>query len=133
MKTITSMRDMQTLAEQLRRERTTIGFVPTMGFLHEGHLSLIRRARKECAVVVVSIFVNPTQFAPNEDFASYPRDLDRDAKLVAGEGVDLLFLPGAKDMYPDTFSTYVAVEGLGGVLEGAVRPTHFRGVSTIVA
>ena len=112
----------------------TVGFVPTMGFLHEGHLSLVRLVRARCDTVVVSIFVNPSQFAPTEDLAAYPRDLARDLDLLAAEGVDAVLAPGQDvAFYPDGFSTWVEVEGLTSRLEGASRPTHFRGVSTIVA
>ena len=109
-----------------------VGFVPTMGFLHEGHLSLVQMARKENASVVVSIFVNPTQFAPNEDLETYPRDLDRDLALLEPEGVDLVFVPDAEVMYAPADATWVQVEGISKRLEGASRPTHFRGVATVV-
>jgi pantoate--beta-alanine ligase len=110
-----------------------IGLVPTMGYLHEGHLSLMRRAQAENATVTVSIFVNPTQFGPNEDFQRYPRDLDRDYALLAGVGVDTVFTPGVGEMYPPGGSTIVDVEGLSTILEGASRPGHFRGVATVVS
>ena len=110
-----------------------VGFVPTMGYLHEGHLSLARRAREECASVVVSIFVNPTQFAPTEDLDAYPRDLARDLRLLEEIGVDLVWTPTSEVMYPQSFQTWVTVEELTQVLEGASRPTHFRGVTTVVA
>lgn len=110
-----------------------VGLVPTMGYLHEGHLSLVRTARAECAGVVVSIFVNPTQFGPNEDLASYPRDLDRDLDLLEIEGVDLVWIPTQEIMYPSGFQTWVTVDELTQRLEGAMRPGHFRGVTTIVA
>jgi len=103
-----------------------------MGYLHEGHLSLARRAREECASVVVSIFVNPTQFAPNEDLDAYPRDLERDLRLLEEIGVDLVWTPTPEVMYPEGFQTWVTVEELTQVLEGASRPTHFRGVTTVV-
>lgn len=109
------------------------GFVPTMGYLHEGHLSLARRARAENEFVAVSIYVNPTQFAPTEDLSSYPRDLERDLALLRGEGVDLVFAPDDALMYPPGFQTYVTVEQATRGLEGASRPTHFRGVTTVVA
>jgi len=109
-----------------------VGLVPTMGYLHEGHLSLVRAARRENTHVVVSIFVNPTQFAPNEDLARYPRDEERDLRLLEREGVDGVFAPRVGEMYAQGFSTYVTVEGLTGRLEGASRPTHFRGVTTVV-
>lgn len=107
--------------------------MPTMGFLHEGHLSLIRRARRENGMVVASIFINPAQFGPNEDLDRYPRDIERDRKLLEAEGVDLLFNPAPPDMYPGGYATYVEVEGITERLCGASRPTHFRGVATVVA
>jgi pantoate--beta-alanine ligase len=109
-----------------------VGLVPTMGYLHEGHLSLIRRAREECDHVAVSIFVNPTQFGPKEDLAKYPRDLDRDMKLIEPY-TDLLWTPTAEMMYPQGFQTWVEVESVTRPLEGAMRPGHFRGVTTVVA
>ncbi len=125
-----------TTIEEYRRVRAamtgTVGAVPTMGYLHEGHLALVRRARAENDHVVVSIFVNPTQFGPNEDFARYPRDPDRDLALLRGEGVDVVFMPSVEEMYPEGFSTYVNVERLTDRLEGAHRPGHFRGVTTVV-
>jgi pantoate--beta-alanine ligase len=124
---------MMSVARKLRREENrTIGFVPTMGALHEGHLSLIHEARALCDVVVVSVFVNPTQFGPTEDFNAYPRDLTRDAGLLAEYNVDYVFAPTVEEIYPEGFSTYVTVEGLSDQLEGASRPGHFRGVSTVV-
>lgn len=111
----------------------TLGLVPTMGALHEGHLSLVRRARAECERVAVSIFVNPTQFGPNEDLSKYPRDLPRDLALLAAEGVDVVWTPTPADVYPPNFQTWVEVEGLTLPLEGALRPGHFRGVTTVVA
>jgi len=110
-----------------------VGLVPTMGFLHEGHLSLVRRAREECAGVVVSIFVNPTQFGPDEDLDSYPRDLDRDLGLLEPLGVNLVWTPTPKHMYPNGYQTWVQVDALTKPLEGAQRPGHFRGVTTVVA
>ena len=117
----------------LGRLRGSVGLVPTMGFLHAGHMALVSRARAENHVVVVTIFVNPTQFGPNEDLATYPRDLDRDLALLQQAGVDLVFIPDASEMYPEGFSSYVTVEGLSERLEGASRPGHFRGVATVVA
>jgi pantoate--beta-alanine ligase len=111
----------------------TIGFVPTMGALHEGHLSLVRAAKSNCDVVVVSIFVNPTQFGPNEDFAKYPRTFERDRELLEGEGIDLLFAPPVTEVYPNGSVTYVTVEGLSEKLDGISRPGHFRGVTTVVS
>ena len=109
-----------------------LGLVPTMGALHEGHLSLVRRARSENATLVVTIFVNPTQFAPNEDLAAYPRDLDRDVALLEQEGADLVFLPSPEEIYPDGFDTWVSVDRTSAPLEGESRPGHFRGVATVV-
>lgn len=110
----------------------TVGFVPTMGYLHEGHVSLARQAQKECDSVVASIFVNPTQFGPNEDFSSYPRDLERDLRLLEPAGVKLVWIPTPEVMYPPGYQTWVEMEGLTSRLEGASRPGHFRGVTTIV-
>jgi pantoate--beta-alanine ligase len=131
---------MQRLAKQWRHAGACVGLVPTMGYLHAGHLSLVREARRcvgENGRVVVSIYVNPTQFAPTEDLAQYPRDLPRDLKLCRAESVDVVFAPDDAEMYPgkkeERFSTYVVEENLGGVMEGASRPTHFRGVTTVVA
>ena len=125
-----------TLAE-LRRARShlagPVGLVPTMGYLHAGHISLARRARAECASVAASIFVNPTQFAPTEDLAKYPRDLPRDLALLESAGVGLVWTPTSEGMYPPSYQTWVDVEKLTQRLEGAVRPTHFRGVTTVVA
>ena len=125
-----------TTIADLSRWRTNagvpVGFVPTMGFLHAGHLSLIRRARAENASVVVSIFVNPTQFGPGEDFQRYPRDLNRDLGLIESAQVDAVFTPTVDEMYPPGSSTVVEVESLSGILEGASRPGHFRGVATVV-
>jgi pantoate--beta-alanine ligase len=108
-----------------------VGLVPTMGAFHDGHLSLFRAARTECDVVVVSLFVNPAQFRPGEDLGRYPRDEARDARLAEEAGIDLLFVPAAEELYPPGFQTWVEVEELGGILEGAARPGHFRGVATI--
>ncbi|MGD8736794.1 MAG: pantoate--beta-alanine ligase [Anaerolineae bacterium] len=130
------MQTVVTLSE-LRRARAAlpqpVGLVPTMGYLHEGHLSLVRRARAECARVVVSIFVNPTQFGPSEDLATYPRDIDRDLRALEAEGVDLVWMPSVEVMYPPNFQTWVTVEEVTQVLEGARRPGHFRGVATVVS
>ena len=118
---------------QLRRPVTgSVGFVPTMGYLHKGHLSLVRQARAENSTVVASIFVNPTQFGPAEDFRSYPRDFDRDLALLGKEKTDIVFAPSEEEMYPATFSTWVDVEKVTERLEGACRPGHFRGVATVV-
>jgi pantoate--beta-alanine ligase len=110
-----------------------LGLVPTMGYLHEGHIALVRRARAECASVGVSIFVNPTQFGPNEDLARYPRDLERDLGMLKDAGVDVIWAPEPKEVYPDGYQTYINVENVAVPLEGAVRPGHFRGVATVVA
>jgi pantoate--beta-alanine ligase len=111
----------------------SVGLVPTMGYLHAGHISLARAARRESDFVAASIFVNPTQFGPSEDFSRYPRDLERDLALLEAEGVDLVFAPSAAEMYPDAFVSYVEVERVTDRLEGASRPGHFRGVATVVA
>ncbi|MBI1987912.1 MAG: pantoate--beta-alanine ligase [Nitrospinae bacterium] len=132
MEIIENPQRMQERANQLRAEDKTIGFVPTMGYLHEGHLSLMRRARGECQVSVLSIFVNPTQFGPREDLDRYPRDMEGDLQKAASEQVDLVYLPSARDMYPAGFRTYVTVEELSEKLCGASRPGHFRGVTTVV-
>ncbi|MEJ2447436.1 MAG: pantoate--beta-alanine ligase [Anaerolineales bacterium] len=130
MKTVITISELQQALAELERPH---GFVPTMGYLHEGHLSLVRRARQENPTVVVSIFANPTQFGPDEDLDSYPRDIDRDLELLSGVGADLVWIPSVQVMYPEGFQTWVEVEGLTKVLEGAYRPTHFRGVTTVVA
>ena len=124
---------MSSVARKLRREEDrTIGLVPTMGALHDGHLSLVREARRMCDVVVVSVFVNPAQFGPGEDFQRYPRDLTKDTTLLADYNVEYIFAPSVEEIYPKGFSTYVTVEGLSEQLEGAVRPGHFRGVATVL-
>lgn len=132
MQIIKTPEEMQRTAQALRREEKTIGFVPTMGFLHEGHLSLMRIAREHSDVLVASIFVNPTQFGPNEDLDAYPCDFERDEKLCRAEGVDVLFYPSPENMYLDGHSVWVSENALTGVLCGAVRPGHFRGVCTVV-
>lgn len=123
---------MASLARKLRRENKTIGFVPTMGALHEGHLSLVKEARQMSDIVIVSIFVNPTQFNQQEDFDKYPHDLTADAALLADYQVDYIFAPETIEIYNENFSTYVYVENLTETLEGASRPGHFRGVATVV-
>lgn len=133
MRTVRSIRTMQNISRELAANGKKIGLVPTMGFLHEGHLSLIRRARKYADVVIVTIFVNPAQFAPNEDLRKYPRDERGDLRKIKAAGGDFVFIPKAADIYPDDYETYVDVENLTKVLEGDSRPTHFRGVTTIVA
>jgi pantoate--beta-alanine ligase len=111
----------------------TVGFVPTMGYLHEGHLALVKQARIENSAVIVSIYVNPAQFGPREDFGAYPRELNRDLELLRGEGVDIVFVPSDDEMYPPEFSSWVDVEKVTERLEGTSRPGHFRGVATVVA
>jgi pantoate--beta-alanine ligase len=130
------MRTAITLSELDSARRSfsgTVGLVPTMGYLHEGHLSLLRRAREECDHVVVSIFVNPTQFGPKEDLSKYPRDLERDLSLIEPLGADLVWIPTAEIMYPPGYQTWVEVEIITRLLEGSMRPGHFRGVTTVVA
>jgi pantoate--beta-alanine ligase len=140
MQVVKSARAMQRLALDWKRSRAKVGFVPTMGYLHAGHMSLVRRARKLVGPkgkVVVSIYVNPTQFGPREDFSAYPRDLANDSRACREEGVDVLFVPADAEMYPrdgrSQFSTYVTEEMLSRTMEGESRPTHFRGVTTVVA
>jgi pantoate--beta-alanine ligase len=128
-----TIRDMQAASRAARRTGMRLGLVPTMGALHEGHLSLIRAAKASCQVVAASIFVNPTQFGPNEDLARYPRPFERDRELLENEGVDLLFAPSIDEMYPNGAVTWVTVGELSGKLDGRSRPGHFRGVTTIVA
>ncbi len=132
MRAIRQVKEMTALGQALKRLGKKVGFVPTMGYLHEGHLSLIRRARAENEVVVVSIFVNPTQFGPNEDFERYPRDEKRDLELLKREGVDFVLMPSAEQMYPPGFATKVSVKRMSEVLCGATRPGHFDGVATVV-
>jgi pantoate--beta-alanine ligase len=123
---------MKETVQRTRAENHLIGFIPTMGALHEGHLSLIRRARKDCSRVYVSIFLNPTQFGPNEDLSKYPRTFDADVEKLTAAGADVLFAPDSKEIYPAGFRTYANVEGLSEKLEGKSRPGHFRGVATVV-
>jgi pantoate--beta-alanine ligase len=123
---------MKEFARNERAGNRILGLVPTMGALHDGHMSLIKRARQDCSSVVVSIFVNPKQFGPSEDFAKYPRPVQDDAEKLANAGVSGVFLPETAEMYPHNFATYVNVEGLSDRLEGRVRPGHFRGVNTVV-
>lgn len=129
--TIGALRAHLDAQSNLRQKR--IGFVPTMGFLHEGHATLVRRARAECDVVVASIFVNPTQFGPNEDFATYPRNLVQDVALLERDGADVVFAPDARTVYPDGFSTSIKAGSVAATLEGEYRPGHFDGVATVVA
>ena len=130
MRIATSKEEMRTVCREASRP---LGLVPTMGALHDGHLSLVDHARADCATVAVSIFVNPTQFAEGEDFAEYPRDLDGDLEMLRQHGVDLVFVPDVAEVYPPGFDTWVDVGPLADRLEGAARPGHFRGVATIVA
>src|SRR5919205_629046 len=133
MEIINRRQRMTSVSRKVRREQDqTIGLVPTMGALHDGHLSLVREARRMCDVVVVTVFVNPTQFGPGEDFEHYPRDLTKDTALLTYYNVDYIFAPTVEEIYPKGFSTYVKVEGLSDQLEGASRPGHFRGVATVV-
>lgn len=132
MRSIDAIADMKASARAARSKEQKIGFVPTMGALHDGHLSLVRRAKGIADVVVMSIFVNPTQFGPKEDFERYPRDLPHDAALAAEAGVDILFTPDEREIYPPGCCSYVSVEGLSDRLEGVARPGHFRGVATVV-
>ncbi len=130
MKIVTTLPELRLARQSLP---APMGFVPTMGYLHAGHISLVQAAKAECASVAVSIFVNPTQFGPNEDLARYPRDLPRDLALLEAAGVDLVWTPTVEVMYPSGFQTWVEVDGLARPLEGEVRPGHFRGVTTVVA
>ena len=129
---VRKIKDMKDTVKRLKKEGKTVGFVPTMGYLHEGHISLIRCSKKDNDITVVSIFVNPIQFGKNEDLDRYPRDLDRDMEICKKEGVDYLFYPSVDEMYPEGFSTYVQVEGITERLCGAFRPGHFKGVTTVV-
>ena len=131
-KTITTVEEMHKLSSRFRKEGKLIGLVPTMGYLHEGHLSLVEKSKSICDVTVVSIFVNPTQFAPNEDLKSYPRDFERDKKVLSQKGVDVIFYPSAEEIYPQDFQTNVEVSSITKILEGESRPGHFKGVTTIV-
>jgi pantoate--beta-alanine ligase len=134
MRILRTIAEMHAQSEAWRREGKRIGFVPTMGAFHEGHVSLMRQAREQCDVVIASLFVNPTQFNEASDLAAYPRNEAADAEMAGGAAVDVLFAPGAEEMYPAGFATTIAVGGLEDVLEGAMRgPQHFRGVATVVA
>ncbi|MBI3006508.1 MAG: pantoate--beta-alanine ligase [Ignavibacteriales bacterium] len=133
MNIISTVAEMQAEASRLRAEGRKIGVVPTMGYLHEGHASLIRRAKEICDVVVVTIFVNPTQFGPGEDFDRYPRDFQRDSEIALKCGADIIFRPDKQEMYPEGYKTYIEVEDISSTFEGKIRPGHFRGVATIVA
>ncbi len=129
---LSDIQSMQARALEARRRGTRIAFVPTMGYLHEGHLSLLREGRRRGDLLVLSVFVNPTQFGPNEDLATYPRDLERDLTVARQAGVDLVWTPTPEQIYPTGYATYVDVEGLTDTLCGASRPGHFRGVTTVV-
>ena len=133
MQKIPTIAGMKAACRQITQAGRTLGFVPTLGALHEGHLSLVRAAKSRCDVTAVSIFINPLQFGPSEDLDKYPRALERDAKLLEELGVDLLFMPSVDEMYPQGAKTYVVVEELSDKLDGASRPGHFRGVTTVVA
>jgi pantoate--beta-alanine ligase len=133
MDVLETIEQMRSACQAAKTGEKRLGFVPTMGALHEGHLSLVRTARERCDVVAASIFVNPTQFGPNEDFSKYPRSFERDQELLEKEGVELLFAPSVKEMYPEEAVTFVTVEGLSERLCGKSRPGHFRGVTTVVA
>jgi pantoate--beta-alanine ligase len=129
---LTTIAETRSACARIRAEGKTLGLVPTMGALHQGHLSLVQAAQASCDVVAVSIFVNPTQFGPKEDFAGYPRKLEQDCETLESAGVDLVFAPSAGEMYPAGASTFVEVTGLSDRLDGASRPGHFRGVATVV-
>jgi pantoate--beta-alanine ligase len=133
MDVLETIEQMRAACQAAKQQRNRLGFVPTMGALHEGHLSLVRAAQGRCDVVAASIFVNPTQFGPNEDFSKYPRSFERDRELLEKEGVELLFAPSVEEMYPGNAVTFVTVEGLSERLCGKSRPGHFRGVTTVVA
>jgi pantoate--beta-alanine ligase len=133
MQVLSTVREMRVAIRAIRKDGQSLGLVPTMGALHAGHIALVRAARAQCDVVAASIFVNPTQFGPNEDFAKYPRTFEKDCALLESEGVALVFAPPPEEMYPAGASTFVEVEGVGDRLDGASRPGHFRGVATVVA
>ncbi|OIP28915.1 MAG: pantoate--beta-alanine ligase [Deltaproteobacteria bacterium CG12_big_fil_rev_8_21_14_0_65_43_10] len=133
MKTLSSVKEMQEFAEDSRLSGKTIALVPTMGFLHQGHLELMEEGKKRADILIISIFVNPTQFGVGEDLEKYPRDMERDKKLAEGVGVDIIFAPSASEMYPKGYQTYVNVKDVTRNLCGISRPTHFRGVTTVVA
>jgi len=133
MKIVNKVRQMQVLSDKFKKEGKKIAFVPTMGYFHKGHLSLMERGRELADILVISIFVNPIQFGPGEDFMEYPRDLERDLSLAEGVGVDVVFIPEAEEMYPPDYQTYLEVTGLTQHLCGLFRPGHFRGVTTVVA
>lgn len=132
MEIVKTINEMQKIAKRYKKEGKVVGFVPTMGYLHEGHLTLVKEAKKICDMVVVSIFVNPLQFGPKEDFAKYPRDFERDSNLLLKEGVNYIFYPEKEEMYQDNYQTYVEVTEVTKNLCGASRPGHFKGVTTVV-
>ena len=131
MKVLNTVKDVREAVAAARAEGITVGLVPTMGALHEGHMTLVRNAKAVCDFVVVSVFVNPTQFGPTEDFDKYPRTLAADAEKCEKEGVDVIFAPSPAEMYPEGYDAWVTVGGVTEVLEGEARPTHFRGVTTV--
>ncbi len=133
MRIVKTIKHLRQTLNKLRRKGQKIGFVPTMGYFHEGHLSLMRRAKKECDICVVSIYVNPKQFAPQEDLNRYPRDIKRDVKIAKKENVDILFIPSDNVIYPNCYLTYIDVEKISNTLCGKSRPGHFKGVATVVA
>ncbi len=133
MRVVKTIKQLRQILDEVRPKGQKIGFVPTMGYFHEGHLSLMRRAKKECAICVVSIYVNPKQFAPQEDLSRYPRDIKRDASMAKKENVDILFIPSDNVVYPNCYLTYIDVEKISNTLCGKVRPGHFKGVATVVA
>lgn len=130
---ISSVRELREHIDATKRANKTIGFVPTMGALHEGHLSLTKLSKKQCGTTVVSIFVNPTQFGANEDYSKYPRTIDEDSRLLESVSTDILFSPTKEEIYPEGASTFVRVDGITNTFEGEIRPGHFQGVSTVVA
>ncbi|HLK54069.1 MAG TPA: pantoate--beta-alanine ligase, partial [Candidatus Angelobacter sp.] len=133
MRTLISAAEVLAVSKEAHRAGKRVGFVPTMGALHEGHLSLVRTARKQSDVVIASVFVNPKQFGLNEDFSKYPRDAERDSAMLAAEKTDYLFMPSVEEMYPAGATSWVTVEGLSEKLDGRSRPGHFNGVTTVVA
>src|SRR5947209_17606839 len=132
MRTISSAAEMTAVGREIHRGGKRLGFVPTMGALHQGHLSLVRTARSQCDVVVVSIFVNPTQFGPKEDFSKYPRSFEQDSAQLQAEKVDYVFAPSVEEIYPEGATSWVTVEEISDRLDGRSRPGHFRGVTTVV-
>jgi pantoate--beta-alanine ligase len=133
MRIVKNIKQLRRILNEARRKGQKIGFVPTMGYFHQGHLALMRLAQKECEVCVVSIYVNPKQFGPKEDLSRYPRDIKRDATMIEKENVDILFIPSDNDVYPNSYLTYIDVEKISNTLCGKYRPAHFKGVATVVA